>query len=94
MLFGLASLAPAIYAVFTYSTRLGSHWPSIGRRGWAWLGAMIGFILIATSLAGRLEMIFGLMGAVFAPAVGAMTADWLRRRGEWRGVRAASARRA
>ena len=38
MLFGLASLAPGVYAVFIYSTRLGPHWPAIGRRRWAWLG--------------------------------------------------------
>jgi cytosine permease len=88
MLFGLASLAPAVYAVFVYSTRLASHWPAIGRRGWVWLGAGIGFVLVSTSRACQIDTIFGLIGAVFASAVGAMTGDWLRRRGIWRGGRA------
>jgi cytosine permease len=87
MLFGLASLAPAVYAALVYSRRLGWHWPAIGRRRWAWMGAGIALVLVATSLAGGLETIFGVLGAVFAPAVGAMTADWLRRGGMWRGVR-------
>jgi cytosine permease len=87
MLFGLATLAPAVYAANVYSTRLGAHWPAIGRRRWAWSGAGLALILIATSWAGRIETIFGLLGAVFAPAVGAMTGDWLRRKGIWRGVR-------
>jgi hypothetical protein len=87
MLFGLASLAPAVYSALVYSRRLGWHWPAIGRRRWAWLGAGIALVLVATSLADRLEVIFGLLGAVFAPAIGAMTADWLRRGRMWRGVR-------
>jgi cytosine permease len=87
MLFGLASLAPAVFAALVYSRRLGWHWPAIGRRRWAWMGAGIAFILVATSLAGRLEALFGVLGAVFAPAVGAMTGDWLRRKMVWQGVR-------
>lgn len=86
MLFGLAALAPSVFAVFTYSTRLGLHWPGIGRRGWAWLGAGLAFALIATTLASRVESTFGVMGAVFAPAVGVMTADFLRHRGARRRI--------
>jgi cytosine permease len=87
LLFGLATLAPACYAVYAFSTRLSAHWPGISPTRWTWLGAGVAFILIATSGASRLEATFSLMGAVFAPAVGAISADWIRRRGEWRGVR-------
>jgi cytosine permease len=87
ILFGLAALAPACYAAWVYSQRLSAHWPRLGQFGWTWIGGAIALLLGATSIACELELIFFVMGAVFAPAVGAMAADWLRQRGAWAGVR-------
>jgi hypothetical protein len=87
LLFGLATLAPACYAAFVFGRRLSDHWPRIRRFYWTWIGGAVAFLLIAVSWARRPDVIFGLTGAVFAPAVGAMTADALRQKGEWRGIR-------
>jgi hypothetical protein len=87
MLFGLASLAPAVYAAWAYGKRLRDHWPALNRFRWTWVGSAPAFALVATSWAGRLETIFGLMGAVFAPMVGVLAADAVRWRLHWGGLR-------
>jgi cytosine permease len=87
MLFGLATLAPGCYSAWVFSRRLSAHWSRIRRFFWTWIGGFLAFVLIATSWAGRLEEIFGLMGAIFAPAVGALTADALREKRQWHGMR-------
>jgi len=38
MLFGLASLAPACYAIAVYSNRLRDHWPQMSLSWWTWIG--------------------------------------------------------
>jgi hypothetical protein len=88
MLFGLASLAPACYAAWVYTQRLRDRWPALSSARWTWLGSAPAFLLVATSWAGRLETIFGLMGAVFATVGGVITADAIRQRFRWQGVRA------
>ncbi|MGZ3486084.1 MAG: purine-cytosine permease-like transporter, partial [Isosphaeraceae bacterium] len=75
------------YSAWTFSRRLSMHWPAIGLVPWARIGGVLAFVLIATSWAGRIEEIFNLMGAIFAPAVGALVADALRQKGQWHGVR-------
>jgi hypothetical protein len=87
VLFGLAALAPACYSAWVYGQKLSTHWPRLGQSGWTWIGGAIAFVLGATSYASRLEWIFTAMGAVFAPAIGAITGDWLRYRGAWAGIR-------
>jgi cytosine permease len=86
-LFGLATLAPGCYSAWIFRERISTHWPAIRRRVWTRIGGLLAFVLIATSQAGRLELIFNLMGAIFAPAVGALVADALRQKGQWHGVR-------
>jgi len=86
-LFGLATLAPGCYSAWVFRERISKHWPRIRRRTWTRIGGLLAFVLIATSWASRLEEIFSLMGAVFASAVGALVADALRQKGQWRGVR-------
>ncbi len=86
-LFGVSTLAPGCYSAWTFSRRLSMHWPAIGLVPWARIGGVLAFVLIATSWAGRLEEIFNLMGAIFASAIGALVADALRQKGQWRGVR-------
>jgi cytosine permease len=87
MLFGLATLAPGCYSAWVFSRRLSAHWSRIRRFFWTWIGGFLAFVLIATSWAGRLEEIFVLMGAIFAPAVGALTVDALREKRQWHGIR-------
>jgi cytosine permease len=87
LLFGLATLAPACYASWISSHRFAAHWPRLRRFTWSWICGAAVLLLICTSWAGRLEEIFGLLGAVFAPAVGAMVGDALLQRGRWSGVR-------
>jgi hypothetical protein len=87
LLFGLATLAPACYSAWVSSRRFAAHWPGIRRFYWTWICGCLAFVLVATSWAGRLEDIFGLLGAAFAPAVGAMVGLALRHSGQWRGIR-------
>jgi hypothetical protein len=87
LLLGLASLAPACYAVPAYAERLQAHWPAPRLAWWIWLGSLPSFVLVATSWAGRLEVVFGLMGAFIAPIVGVISAEALRERFRWKGVR-------
>jgi hypothetical protein len=87
LLFGLASLAPAVYSARTFGRRFSEHWPGIRRVYWTWVPAAVAFVLVAVFWADRLEVIFSLIGAVFAPAVGTIVADAWRQKGQWRGIR-------
>jgi len=57
------------------------------RRAGLWLGCVLVFGLAATALAAKLETIFTISGALFAPVAGVMTAEALLSRGRWTGVR-------
>jgi cytosine permease len=87
LLFGLAALSQGCYAVQLFGERFTARWPRLRRFYWTWLGGVAAFGLIVTSWATELEAIAGVMGAVFAPAVGAITADALLHRVHWNGVR-------
>jgi hypothetical protein len=87
LLFGLAALAPACYTAWIFTRAFFTRWPRIRRIDWTTVGGGIALLLIATSCASRLEWIDWAMGMVFAPAVGAMSGDFLRQRGGWAGVR-------
>jgi len=87
LLFGLSSLAPACYASKVFADRCRGHWSSL--RGWT--GTLVGYGLIfafmAGSLAARLETIFILAGAAFAPAAGVLAIEAALNRRERREVR-------
>ena len=87
LLFGLATLAPAVYSASTFGRRLSEHWPRIRRFYWTWLCAVVAFVLVAFSWADHVDVVFSLIGAVLAPATGAIVADGLRHMGQWRGLR-------
>ncbi|MBV8488014.1 MAG: hypothetical protein JO161_07020, partial [Planctomycetaceae bacterium] len=87
MLFGLVTLAPACFAALICTRRLKARWPALRRSAWTWIAGFFVFVLVATSRAGRIEPIFGLMGAFFASAAGAMVSDALRQRFAWKGLR-------
>ena len=87
LLFGLATLAPACYAAWISSHRFAAHWPGLRRLAWTWIASAPVFLLIVTSWAGHLELIISVLGAFFAPAVGAMVADAILHHQRWNGVR-------
>jgi cytosine permease len=87
LIFGLASLAPTCFAAFLLGQRFSALVPEVSRLKWTLLGATAAWPLVATGLAGRLEPIFTVLGAVFAPMVGAMAGDYVRSRGAWPGPR-------
>lgn len=84
---GLASLAPTTYTSFVIGERLSTAWPRLSRVRWSVCGSAAAWLLIAANVAGRLEEIFSVMGAVFAPMAGAMLGDYLRHQGRWPGPR-------
>jgi hypothetical protein len=87
LVFGLASLAPTCFAAYLLSHRFVAAWPGLKRIQWTLLGTGAAWLLIVVGFVRHLETIFALMGAAFAPMVGAMAADYVRRRGVWPGTR-------
>jgi cytosine permease len=87
ILFGMATLAPACYSAHGYGRRFHDCWFRLGRRTWTWIGAIPAVVLVATAWAERTELIFTIMGALFAPAIGSLVADYRRQRGRWGGFR-------
>lgn len=87
LLFGLAALAPACFASKVFADRCRGHWSIL--RGW--LGTAVGygliFALMAVSLAARLETIFTIAGALFAPTAGILMVEAVLNRGLEREIR-------
>ncbi|WP_165073571.1 hypothetical protein [Paludisphaera rhizosphaerae] len=75
LLFGLASLAPAVYAADLLRSRFRRHWPALGNPDSALLGFLILFIPGALGLAHRIETIAEVSGAFFAPLAGLLVAE-------------------
>ncbi|WP_435005763.1 purine-cytosine permease-like transporter [Tundrisphaera lichenicola] len=88
LVFGLASLAPAVYASFVFGDRFAAIGPGIPKLVWMLMGTFTAWLLIVGEWPDRPETIFNVLGAVFAPAAGAMAADYRRQRGVWPGPRA------
>ena len=86
-LFGVTTLAPACYSAWAFRERISAHWRAIRPSVWTRIAGVLAFILVTLTVADRLEEIFNLLGAIFAPVVGALVADALRQQGNWRGVR-------
>lgn len=87
ILFGLGSMAPAVYAAWSYGQRFSAVFRRVSRWRWTFLGALAGFLIIATGVTSHLEEIFTVMGAAFAPVVGAIAADATLHRRGWPGPR-------
>ncbi len=86
-LFGIATLAPACYSTSLYTHRFYRQWPFASRKRWAWIGSIVSFLVVACHGIERTAPVFSITGAVFAPAVGCLAADFRRQRGHWHGVR-------
>lgn len=87
VVFGLASLAPGVYASFTFGLQFKALGPGVSRLTWTMLGACTAWLLIVGGWIERTELVFNLLGAAFAPAAGAVAADYRRHRGKWPGPR-------
>jgi hypothetical protein len=92
ILIGLTALAPACYASWVCGRKFGTLWPRISETIWVWTGGFCALVLVVTSCAGRTDLIFCIMGDLFAPMIGAMLADRLGERGRWSGPRSAVSR--
>ncbi len=87
MIMSLLLLGPACYTPSIYARLLVRIWPGLPRWGWALLGALLAWPLVATGIGLRLELNFSILGAAVAPITGAIAADFLRQRGRWPGPR-------
>jgi hypothetical protein len=87
MVFGLASLAPAVYASFSFGLQFQALGPGVARLYWTLLGVLAAWMLIVGGWFDRTEQVFALLGAAFAPAAGAIAADFRRHQGNWPGPR-------
>jgi cytosine permease len=87
IVFGLASLAPAVYASFTFGLEFKALGPGVSRLTWTMLGTCAAWLLIVGGWFDRTEVAFNILGATFAPAAGAIAADYRRQKGKWPGPR-------
>jgi hypothetical protein len=87
LLFGLGALAPSVYASFSYAHRFKQAFGGLSRVAWMLVGTTFAWPIIATGATRDLELIFTLMGAVFAPMAAAFTVTSARDKREWTGPR-------
>ncbi len=87
LVFGLAALAPACYAAFGVVCRFHDTWPRVSMTKWTILAAGLAWLLVSSGRVNRLLEVVSLVGALVAPAAGALAADYVRSRGVWPGPR-------
>jgi cytosine permease len=83
----LALLGPACFTPFVIGRRFHEAFPRVPRAGWSLIGAVATLPLIAFRIPARLGPVFAVLGALFAPVVGALAADAARGGGAWPGPR-------
>lgn len=84
----LASFPGACFSSFIAANSFKTVMPKVNPLISVGIGALVSIALAVTGLAGDLESVFGLIGALFGPICGAMTADYLLNRQSWSGPRA------
>lgn len=88
IIFGLAALAPAVYAAYDFGRRPTRLVPAVPRLAGTLAGVAAGLTLIVLGWWARTDVIFSVLGALFAPIAGAMVAESVRhRRPDWPGPR-------
>ncbi len=83
----LALLGPVCYSPFVIGRRMQGMFPMLPVWGWSMLGAMATWPLLWFRVPERLDVVFDILGALFAPVAGAIAADAMRRVGRWQGAR-------
>jgi hypothetical protein len=87
MVFGAIALAPAVFSAFVFGNRLNASLPWLSRFKWTLVGIVVSLPMTAVGLFDRLEPVFIAMGALFAPVVGCLAAEYVRHKGVWPGPR-------
>jgi hypothetical protein len=85
--FSLTSLAPACYGASLFSERMTHIVPRLSKTRWTIVGAVVAWLIVGFGVVSHLLPVFGVLGACCAPVAGAIVADYVTSRGEWRGVR-------
>ncbi len=82
MVFGLASLAPGIFAGYSAATGLNRIAPGFGKLAWAFIVGTTGWLLVISGWQERAGMTFAIVGGLFAPVAAVLAAESLLRRGD------------
>lgn len=83
----LALLGPVCYSPFVIGRRMQAMVPALPMWGWSMLGAVATWPLLWFRVPERLDVVFDVLGALFAPVAGAIAADAMKRAGRWQGAR-------
>ena len=78
IVFGLAPFAPACYASHEFGRRLSSVAPRSSKLVWTLVGVTSGWFLIVGGWFDRTDLVFSILGGLFAPVAGAIVADSAR----------------
>ncbi len=87
LLFALASIAPACFCAFIAGNSFSTMLPGVSRMASTMVGAGIAIALAISGVAENLVDFFVIVGASFAPIIGAMVADYLLSGRKWAGPR-------
>jgi cytosine/uracil/thiamine/allantoin permease len=87
MTFGLAGLAPAVFASSVFGMRLHAIRPKLSRTKSAIVVTVVAWLLVVTGLGARIYSVIGVVGGLLTPAAGAIAADYVLSRGNWPGPR-------
>jgi cytosine permease len=87
MIVGVAALAPAVYSSSGFGHRLHGCFPNLSRTQWTIIATLTSWPLVATGVVDRLELVFTIMGALFAPLVASMAAEYRIHKTIWPGPR-------
>lgn len=87
LILGVAALAPAVYASFVFGHRLHATFPRFSRTRWTLIGLAVAWLVAVSGMVDGRDGVFSLMGALFAPVVACLAADYWRSGGVWPGAR-------
>jgi cytosine permease len=87
MIFGAMALAPAVFSAYVFGQRLNETLPRLSRFRWTLVGITLSWPMTAVGLFDQLEPVFTTMGALFAPVVACLAAEFVRHKGAWPGPR-------
>jgi cytosine permease len=84
----LAAFPGACFSSFIAANSFKTVMPRVNPFVSVGIGAVVSMILALTGIAGRLPLVFGIIGASFGPICGAMAVDYLLADKRWSGPRA------
>ncbi len=87
LVLALGLLGPCCSNPYIVTRQFHAAFPRVPRWAWSILAALAAWSMIASGVTHHVQAVFGLVGGLVAPAVGAMASDFARSRGAWRGPR-------